>query len=49
MEKERLKTIIESMGSGLLMFGREGTVNLVNGVFENTFGFTERRVDRKDI
>ncbi|WP_432358162.1 two-component system histidine kinase PnpS [Sporosarcina sp. UB5] len=39
MEKERLKTLIESMGSGLLMFGREGSVNLVNGVFEKTFGF----------
>lgn len=39
MEKERLKTLIESMGNGLLMFGREGSVNLVNGVFEKTFGF----------
>ena len=41
MEKERLKTLIESMGSGLLMFGREGSVNLVNGVFEKTFGFSK--------
>ncbi|MFC5604408.1 two-component system histidine kinase PnpS [Sporosarcina koreensis] len=39
MEKERLKTLIESMGNGLLMFGREGSVNLVNGVFEKTFGY----------
>ncbi|MCM3711752.1 two-component system histidine kinase PnpS [Sporosarcina luteola] len=39
MEKERLKTLIESMGNGLLMFGREGSVNLLNGVFEKTFGF----------
>ncbi|WP_252502642.1 two-component system histidine kinase PnpS [Sporosarcina sp. Marseille-Q4943] len=39
MEKERLKTLIESMGNGLLMFGREGSVNIVNGVFEKTFGF----------
>lgn len=38
MEKERLKTLIESMGSGLLMFGREGSVNLLNGAFEKTFG-----------
>ncbi|MDN4607286.1 two-component system histidine kinase PnpS [Sporosarcina highlanderae] len=38
MEKERLKTLIESMGSGLLIFGREGTVNMLNGVFEKTFG-----------
>ena len=40
MEKERLKTLIESMGNGLLMFGREGSVNILNGVFEKTFGFT---------
>lgn len=41
MEKERLNTLIESMGSGLLMFGRGGTLNLVNGVFRKTFGFEE--------
>ncbi|MFS0574881.1 two-component system histidine kinase PnpS [Sporosarcina sp. 179-K 3D1 HS] len=39
MEKERLKTLIESMGSGLLMFGREGAVNLSNRAFEQAFGF----------
>ena len=44
MEKERLKTLIESMGSGLLMFGREGSVNLLNGVFEKTFGFSKSEV-----
>lgn len=44
MEKERLKTLIESMGSGLLMFGREGAVNLVNGVFEKTFGFSKEEL-----
>ena len=44
MEKERLKTLIESMGSGLLMFGREGAVNLVNGVFEKKFGFTQEEM-----
>lgn len=41
MEKERLKTLIESMGSGLLMFGRGGTVNLVNDVFRQKFGLTK--------
>ena len=41
MEKERQKTLIESMGNGLLMFGREGSVNLLNGVFEKTFGFKQ--------
>ncbi|QTD41443.1 two-component system histidine kinase PnpS [Sporosarcina sp. Te-1] len=44
MEKERLKTLVESMGSGLLMFGREGSVNLLNGVFEKTFGVTSAEV-----
>lgn len=44
MEKERLKTLIESMGSGLLMFGREGAINLVNGVFQNTFQLTEQEL-----
>lgn len=39
MDKDRLKTIIESMGSGLLMFGRGGTVRLVNGTFRKTFGY----------
>ncbi len=44
MEKERLKTLIESMGSGLLMFGRGGTVNLVNEVFRNTLGFQDAKI-----
>lgn len=39
IEKDRLKTLIESMGSGLLMFGRGGTVRLVNGMFRKTFGY----------
>ena len=41
MEKERLNTLVESMGSGLLMFGRGGNLNLVNGVFRKTFGFED--------
>lgn len=49
MEKERLKTLIESMGSGLLMFGREGSVNLVNGVFKETFGFSDKNIIGKTI
>lgn len=44
MERERLKTLIESMGSGLLMFGRGGTVNLLNEVFKKTFGLSEDEV-----
>ena len=49
MEKERLKTLIESMGSGLLMFGREGSVNLVNGVFEKAFGFSKEELIGKTL
>ncbi|MCG7346042.1 cell wall metabolism sensor histidine kinase WalK [Sporosarcina sp. ACRSL] len=41
MEKERMNTLIESMGNGLLMFGREGSVNLLNRMFEKTFGLTK--------
>ncbi|WP_301108475.1 two-component system histidine kinase PnpS [Sporosarcina sp.] len=37
MEQERLKTLISSIGSSLLMFGRQGAVNLVNRVYEETF------------
>lgn len=49
VEKERLKTLIESMGSGLLMFGRGGTVSLVNGVFRETFGFKTEDIIGKTI
>lgn len=44
MEKERLNTLIESMGSGLLMFGREGSVNLVNSAFRKTIGFEKTQI-----
>lgn len=47
MEKERLKTLVESIGSSLLMLGREGAVNLSNGVFEQTFGFSKKEFQGK--
>ncbi|MFD1927157.1 two-component system histidine kinase PnpS [Sporosarcina siberiensis] len=47
MDKERLKTLVESMGSGLLMIGREGNVNLVNAVFCETFGFDKNKIIEK--
>lgn len=47
MDKERLKTLVESMGSGLLMIGREGNVNLVNTVFCETFGFEKKTIIQK--
>ena len=49
MEKERQKTLIESMGNGLLMFGREGSVNLSNGVFEKTFGYKQDELIGKTL
>lgn len=49
IEKDRLKTLIESMGSGLLMFGRGGTVRLVNGMFRQTFGFQDAEIIGKSI
>jgi len=49
MEKERLNTLVESMGSGLVMFGREGAVNLVNGVFRDTFGISNENIIGKTI
>ncbi len=44
VDKDRLKTLIESMGSGLLMFGRGGTVRLVNGTFRKTFGYKSEEI-----
>lgn len=44
VDKDRLKTLIESMGSGLLMFGRGGTVRLVNGTFRKTFGYESEEI-----
>ncbi|KOS67663.1 histidine kinase [Lysinibacillus contaminans] len=38
VEEERLKTLIENMGSSLMMIGREGNVSIVNRVFLNRFG-----------
>lgn len=38
VEEERLKTLIENMGSSLMMIGREGNVSIVNRVFLHRFG-----------
>ncbi|GLC88317.1 two-component system histidine kinase PnpS [Lysinibacillus piscis] len=37
VEEERLKTLIENMGSSLMMIGREGNISIVNRVFLNHF------------
>jgi len=38
VEEERLKTLIENMGSSLMMIGREGNISIVNRVFLERFG-----------
>lgn len=48
-EKDRLETLIDSIGSGLIMFGRGGTVRLVNGMFRNVFGFEEGSIVGKPL
>lgn len=37
IEQERLKTLIENMGSALIMIGREGDISVVNRVFLELF------------
>lgn len=37
IEQERLKTLIENMGSSLIMIGREGDISVVNRVFLELF------------
>lgn len=37
VEEERLKTLIENMGSSLMMIGREGNISIVNRVFLERF------------
>lgn len=37
MEKERLKTLIDNMGSALIMIGRAGEISVVNGTFLTWF------------
>lgn len=44
MEQERLKTLIETMGSGLIMIDRQGEISLSNKYFQNEF-----ELDSSDI
>lgn len=44
VEKERLKTLIENMGSALMMIGRDGQISIVNRAF-----LTQFNIDYKDI
>lgn len=40
MEQERLKTLIENMGSALIMIDRQGAISLVNKPFLEEFGLS---------
>lgn len=47
MEQERLKTLIENMGSALIMIDRQGGITLVNKSFMDEFDLTEEQVHQK--
>lgn len=44
MEKERLKTLIENMGSALMMIDRDGQISIVNKSFVDQFKFKVHEV-----
>ena len=48
-EEERLKTLVETMGSGLLMMNREGQVTIANRVFTQNFGMSYKDVVGKSF
>lgn len=43
-EQERLKTLIENMGSALIMIDRQGTISLVNKTFIDEFALTGKPI-----
>ena len=47
MEKERLKTLIENMGSALMMIDRDGQISIVNKTFVDQFEFSAHDVQDK--
>lgn len=47
MEQERLKTLIENMGSALIMIDRQGNITLVNKSFLDRFQFNSKDVHEK--
>lgn len=49
VEEERLKTLIENMGSALLMIDRGGHVSIVNKVFLERFGYRYDEVQGKSF
>ena len=49
IEEERLKTLIENMGSALLMIDRSGHVSIVNKVFLKRFGYQYEEVQERSF
>lgn len=47
MEQERLKTLIENMGSALIMIDRQGGITLVNKSFMDEFKLSNEQVQQK--
>lgn len=47
MEQERLKTLIENMGSALIMIDRQGSISIVNKLFMNEFGLSKDDIQEK--
>lgn len=47
-EQERLKTLIETMGSGLIVLGRSGNISLMNKPFSQWFGINFNQVKTKN-
>jgi len=49
IEEERLKTLIENMGSALIMIDREGTVSIANALFLEEFHLTSLEVEGRNF
>lgn len=47
MEKERLNTLIENMGSALMMIDRDGQISIVNKPFVDQFDFSAQEVQNQ--
>lgn len=47
MEQERLKTLVETMGSGLIMVDRQGKISLFNKFFQNEFELNSEDLNGK--
>lgn len=47
MEQERLKTLIETMGSGLIMIDRQGKISLSNKTFQDEFELGSEELNGK--